>query len=565
MPTRASCRTQGCGPRRKVLVSLLITLAVMALVALIVPVATLARASTSDPRATAPARAIIVASDGSDLASGSLRHPLATIQAAISRLRHGGTVEIRGGYYAQRVVLRKVSGITLRPYRREHVILDGTNLRVPQGMSGMVEIQDSSNVTVEGLDITGYRTSSKQSSPVGIYVHGGDTAIVVRGNHIHDMGEYSRALGNFDYNALGIAVYGDDPHRPVRNLVVEDNTVDHMKTGASETVTLNGNVTHWRVAGNQIFDDNNIGIDAIGFEPTLSGRYQNSDLNRARDGVIADNIIHHVYSSDNPAYRLIWKGKRYWCNCDDGIYVDGGTHIVIERNTVYRTDIGIEVASEHAHGSASHIDVRDNFVWASKAVGISTGGYCDNHTDCGGGGLARPGSPVQTGQAFDNQFVNNTLFDNNTLHNGGPQLLLQYYVHDSLIEDNIVIAGPGQSAVLGTAPRAGADGRNHGNTVADNLYFSAAGDPATATFGWMGRTYPNLQSYQAHTGQDLGSRFIDPDLSSLSQPNLHLTAASPAINAGHLLPGSIEGATDIDGQSRTRGGAVDIGADEFTG
>ena len=81
----------------------------------------------------------------------------------------------------------------------------------------------------------------------------------------------------------------------------------------------------------------------------------------------------------------------------------------------------------------------------------------------------------------------------------------------------------------------------------------------------MGKTYPNLESYQAHTGQDLGSRFIDPDLSSLSQPNLHLTAASPAINAGHLLPGSIEGATDIDGQSRTRGGAVDIGADEFTG
>ena len=34
---------------------------------------------------------------------------------------------------------------------------------------------------------------------------------------------------------------------------------------------VNGNVDGWAVTGNVIHDDNNIGIDAIGFEDTISG------------------------------------------------------------------------------------------------------------------------------------------------------------------------------------------------------------------------------------------------------------------------------------------------------
>ena len=36
--------------------------------------------------------------------------------------------------------------------------------------------------------------------------------------------------------------------------------------GASESVVVNGNVKGWRIAGNHIHDNNNIGIDAIGYE-----------------------------------------------------------------------------------------------------------------------------------------------------------------------------------------------------------------------------------------------------------------------------------------------------------
>ena len=144
-------------------------------------------------------------------------------------------------------------------------------------------------------------------------------------------------------------------------------------SGASESVVVNGNVNHWRITHNRIHDNNNIGIDAIGFEPTLSGPARYTRANRARNGVIADNVIRNIISRGNPAYCE----DGGWCNCADGIYIDGGSGIRVERNRVIGNDIGIEVAAENARGSADHVVVADNFITRSGYVGIATGGYCD--------------------------------------------------------------------------------------------------------------------------------------------------------------------------------------------
>jgi hypothetical protein len=264
--------------------------------------ALVAPALIATPAAAAAPRVLVVAPHGSDSAAGTAAHPLRTVQVAVRRLRHGGVIELRGGRYAQRVVLRGVRHLTIRPYRHEHPVLTGAGLHVPKDISALVEIVNSRDVTVRGLEITGYRTRLLDHVPVGVYVHGHDHGVRIADNHVHALGNYNQTLGSFDINAHGIAVYGDDPHGAITGLSIRGNTVDHLHLGASESVVVNGNVDGWRIVANRIVDNNNIGIDAIGFEPTLTGKYRYTQRNRARNGTIADNTVRRIRSQGNPAY-----------------------------------------------------------------------------------------------------------------------------------------------------------------------------------------------------------------------------------------------------------------------
>ncbi|ACU73560.1 conserved hypothetical protein [Catenulispora acidiphila DSM 44928] len=436
---------------------------------------------------------VYVAPSGSDSAGGTLAAPFATIQHAIAALPSGGgTVVVRGGRYAQRVSLHNAKNITLTAASGEHPVLDGSSLTVPTGRSAMVDIAGSTAVTVRGLEITGYRSADIAAMPIGIYVHGGDTGVTIAGNHVHAMGNDNGTLGSMDMNAHGIAAYGDSPTRPISTLTIDGNEVDHLKLGASESVVVNGNVDGWRITGNHIHDDNNIGIDAIGFEPTLPPSYRYTDLNRARDGVISGNDVENIVSEGNPAY---WSPEG-WCNCADGVYVDGGTHIAIAGNSVRGDDIGIEVAAENARGAADHVTVEGNAVSDSRYVGITTGGYCDGGEDCGG---------VQTGRSFANTFTGNTLRNNNTDHDGSPEFLIQYHESGNQITGNtICAAGPG-TLLIGTVARSTS---GQGDVVDANRYSAAAAaGAATAQWGWHATTYTGFSAYRAATGLDAHSSF----------------------------------------------------------
>ena len=446
--------------------------------------------------ASAAATVMVVSNRGSDQAVGSAARPLRTIRAALHRLGPaGGTVELRGGSYAERVTLHAVTGVTLRPYRHEHAVLDGQSLQPPHGLTAMVEISDSDNITVQGLDITGYHSTRLGTVPAGIYVHGHDRGINILGNHVHNLGNANLTLGSSDINAHGIAVYGDDPHRPVSGLVIGANEVDDLQLGASETVVVNGNVAAWAIVTNHIHDVNNIGIDAIGFESTLTGRYRYTNTNRARDGLIADNDVSRVRSKGNPAY---WDGDQ-WCNCADGIYVDGGTHIVIRNNHVTANDIGVEVAAEDARGSADHILVQHNVITGSLFTGLATGGYCNGAQGCGG---------VQTGTAQDNTFQDNWLRGNNQLDDGSPELLIQYHADRDVFCDNTIIATNSSHTIYGTV--ASSDSGNIAANHSDHNIFAAEhSSPDSLQFGWNGRTWVGAHRYINATGQDRGSQFLD--------------------------------------------------------
>jgi hypothetical protein len=459
---------------------------------LAVAVAGLGVAAAAPTSAAGAPRMITVAVNGNDHAAGTASAPLRTLQAAVDRLHAGGTVDIRGGRYYQKVELSGVTGITVQAHRNDHVVLDGARFAPADGRSAMVTISDSSRVKVTGLEITNYRSSNLDAMPIGIYVHGGGDHLTIDGNRVHDLGNDNQTMGSFDINAHGIAVYGDNAAHSITDLRISNNTVDHLSLGASETVVVNGNVDGWTISGNDIHDNNNIGIDAIGYESTLTGKYRYTDLNRARNGVISNNRVSNIRSEGNPAYYE----DGGWCNCADGIYVDGGTHIVIRNNVVTGNDIGIEVAAENARGMADHVDVRSNRVMGSLYVGITTGGYCDGASECG---------DVKTGTSHDNTFIGNTLRGNNTLNDGSPELLIQYYAFNNVFRNNSITATNDAGALIGTVDRAASD-RVSGHNLSDRNTFAVQGTNAVS-FGWLGRSYSSFAAYQKGSGQDAHSVF----------------------------------------------------------
>ena len=431
---------------------------------------------------------LYVSPKGSDSDTGCLRAPLKSAQVAIDRLgAAGGTIVFDGGrYLGQRITIANRSHITLKAAPGQTPVLDGKGITPPDGSSGMIEIRDSTDITVQGLTVTGYRTESMEKMPIGIYVTGSGTAIVLRGNHVHHLGNDNATMGSYDINAHGIAVYGRNAKKSISDVTIVGNELDHLVLGASESLVVNGNVDGWSITDNNIHDNNNIGIDAIGFEPTISGAARFTDVNRARNGVIARNTVSRIISEGNPAYYE----DGGWCNCADGIYIDGGLSIEITKNRVDASDIGIEVASEWAKGSTNGISVTDNRVTRSRYTGLAIGGYDQDR-----------------GEAYDITVQGNFLRDNNTLDDGSPEMLLQYYVHDTTITNNVIESTKKtEPLMLFRDEPAGSAAQNAGVVLDNNSYVGRVA-PGEEAYGWNGVTVQGLTAYQAMSGQDASSTY----------------------------------------------------------
>jgi hypothetical protein len=157
-------------------------------------------------------RAFFVATNGSDANPGTKVRPWRTIQKAANTVPVGSTVEIRGGVYGERVVVR-VSGapgawITFRNYDGEHVRIDGTGLGPYEGIAGLVAIDSRAYVAVQGLEIAHFHDLADSFVPAGVFVTGTARHIALRDLDVHD-------IRTATADAHGIAVYGtsgDSPH-----------------------------------------------------------------------------------------------------------------------------------------------------------------------------------------------------------------------------------------------------------------------------------------------------------------------------------------------------------------
>ncbi len=473
-----------------------------------------------------------VAPTGLDTNPGSLAKPWKTIQRAADTLAPGDTVYVRAGVYGKVTVTKSGTAtggtITFANYPGELPVIDGTGVKPPtDDDTGLFLLVNRSYITITGFELRNYKTTSLDAVPVGIFLTGACQHIRIRDCDIHDIWNTAGTNANSG-NALGLAVYGSSA-TAATDIIIDGNNVHNLKTGASESVTINGNVTKFQVTNNQVHDNNNIGIDFIGFEGTCP----TASLDQARDGLCSGNTVWNITSQNNQAYPR----NDYSA---DGIYCDGSTRIVIQNNVVHHTDIPFELASEHKGKLTSRITMRDNVIYSNRQTGLLLGGYAS-------GGTGGTDACTITG---------NTFYNNDTLNEGNGEVQLRFRTTNCVFRSNIFYSGPGH--LLITVP---VQAENNVNNRFDyNLYFSTNG--ANAEWSWNRKTATGFAAWQKTSGQDAHSHFLDPQfVLTGATPDLHLKPASPAINAGYPTYVATSGETDIDGGARVIG-RVDIGADE---
>ncbi len=400
-----------------------------------------------------------VATDGNDNAAGSSGQPFATIQHALDEAKEAGdTITVRDGVYHEKIEFRHSGNrnggfITLRA-ASDHVVLDGAG--VNNGRSDMVRIENLSYVRIIGFEILNNLDASDGS---GIRIIGSGSHIQVRNNTIHKMRGIS---------AMGITVYGTQ-RRALSGIVISGNEIYDSEPAPSEALTLNGNVSHFKVLNNTIHDVNNIGIDMIGGESDI----QPDNRRVARYGVVRGNEVYRIRSTYEDGFAA-------------AIYIDGGHNIVVRDNNVYQSDMGIEIGAENRGIQTHHITVRDNNIHDNDKAGLAIGGYART-----------------TGRVVGARVYGNTIRNNDTLDTGFGQVWLQYARNTSIIRNDIIAATNG---VLINTEHGALRTRLHKN----RYFFSDGAD--NALFYWRGRETVGFDAWERVSKQDKYSVFADSAL-----------------------------------------------------
>jgi parallel beta-helix repeat protein len=500
-----------------------------------------------------------IAPAGADGNSGSLAQPWKTFAHAVGQLQPGDTLHLRTGTYAERLILTGKSGtaespILIRAYEGESPAIDGSGMTVPSGgLAGLVVLQNCNHIQLQGLEIRNFQSNIATRIPVGIQVEGSGSGLKIRGCKVHRIWQSSTSANS---NGFGICVYGTSA-TPIEGLVLEGNEVFNLRTGQSESVVLNGNVTGFTVSGNHVHDCNNIGIDFIGYEESAPVA-----VDRVRNGVCRGNLVHGIDSSFNPGYGgnfTTGGGERSAA----GIYIDGGTNITVEGNRVYGCNFGIELASEHASGFTDEIRLLSNLLHHNMGAGLIMGGYDANR-----------------GKTRLCEIRNNTLFRNDTLQTFGGQIAIQFYFEQNTIKNNIVWANPVTKQMVvhyvegGTATQRAF---GLGNIFEDNIYYCEGAEsgiefglnPTGAGGNAGNQSYAGLAAWRTAVGSDLRSSFHDPGFvvatpgASPQAADFKLGVTSFSRDRGESGFVPPVGEKDFFGASRLAGGRVDAGCHEF--
>ncbi len=462
---------------------------------------------------------------------------------AISHALPGDTVYFRGEVFANPYLVEiTVSGrpglpILFKNYPGEKPVIDGTdNWKVMANdgaLRGLLTFTDRSYVTFDGFEIRNVATANT-SDVAGVLIRGTSHHLTIKNCTVHNVETTLWQKTGPQGTANGIAVLGTSVASSVNNIEISNCEVYAIKAGWSETVTFNGNVENFSVLNCKIHDSNNIGIDCIGYEGVARG---GGELDRARNGTIRGNEIYNIDSLSNPAYGGV--------RAAGGIYVDGGQNILIERNKVHHSNIGIEVGSEKARTCSDNCLVTNNWLYQNHVAGVILGGD----------------PSISSGGVKNTMVRNNSLFENDNSTSRVGEIVIQINVQACSVIQNIICASK-TNRFLGNW-----DGRGNASNFIDyNCYYSGSGTAAVTSAQWMwsGFYRVGFAAWKAITGQDAHSTFADPKFALTSGTvDLHILSSSGAKDQAPSTFLCPIGELDIDGQPRAADKKCDLGADEF--
>jgi hypothetical protein len=262
-------------------------------------------------------------------------------------------------------------------------------------VAAAVGVVDSRDVAIVGLHVRDVLANGAGETPAGIDVtvrsdvtttnpgvvphrsacfdHGGACDnVILLDNVVTDVANLADAhptratCGNPDVGAYGIAVIaaGRAGSPTLQHVVVEGNTVEDLRTGQSESLSVDGAVSDFLIARNALDNLDNIGIDVAGWE---TGPVQ------PREGLITSNRVANVDTLTNGSYARWDPASRRCVSLGEnagGIYDDGATRLWIRDNVVWNTNQGISLDVETPGRSTSDLLVTGNDVFDSRGTSL---------------------------------------------------------------------------------------------------------------------------------------------------------------------------------------------------
>lgn len=481
-----------------------------------------------------------IATDGNDQATGSFEAPLRTVSAVMNKLAPGDTVYLRGGTYHEQWHISmsgtKDHAITFKAYPGEVPLVDGSQLFV-SGWQALITMDNVNNITLDGIEIANFITSSGANDPEGIKITGASQNIHINNCKVYNIKNNSPLSAG--RSAHAILVIGNNKI-PISGLEITNCTVHDTQTGTSENITLAGNIDGFTIRHNTIFNTENIGIIIAGGDNlNPSG---DPATNFARNGIINENTLYNISMSN---HLDVWGNNGYGAIA---IYICGGSETTVERNIVYNSDRGIGLISESNLYATRDCIVRNNFVYNCWRTGIYLGDYLNF-----------------VGSGTKNCYIlGNTLFKNDRIKGAfgevEGEIRLTEHCNSNVVINNLIYADT-NDLFIHKYTSTGAH-----NVIDYNLYFAEEGN---GSWNWQSiqneNNYSDFNSWQSASGQDQHSiSGVEPRLKNIPLSNLHLQTTFITKDQGYVLqPNDLLGSTDIDGHSKINNGKISIGAQQL--